>query len=215
MRRSRKGHHAVNDEMRCPLALLGRRWCHVHHSVWPLLAVVVRQVPHMVVIVLIVASVVDVGEGLRLQFHKDTEYRIGVVDGLQTLGIGWGKRSLVDDTQGFAHVCGRYIIRSAKRSAVFGLYGGCRSVVYGDANHLCIGHHLSARVLDNLCQGRGQLLRTTRKTVGSVDIKHADEGVHVGWRMTSNASIHGVHVGQHVAESFIVDVVCDKLVGRP
>ena len=108
------------------------------------------QVPHVVVIVLVIASVVDVRKGLRFQFYKQAEYRIGVVDGVQAFGVGRGKRALVYDAQRFGHVCGRYIIRSGEGSPVFGLHCGCRSVVYGNANRLCIGHHLPPGIFYHL-----------------------------------------------------------------
>lgn len=100
----RKRHYAVNDEVRSPFRLFCRGWRHVHHSVGPLLAIVMAQVPHVVVIVLVIASVVDVRKGLRFQFNKQAEYRIGVVDGVQAFGVGRGKRALVYDAQRFGHV---------------------------------------------------------------------------------------------------------------
>ena len=39
--------------------------------------------------------------------------------------------------------------------------------------------------------------------------------MNVGRSFARNTSIHGIHVSQHVAKPLVVDVMGDKLVGRP
>ena len=74
---------------------------------------------------------------------------------------------------------------------------------------------LSPTLCDDVYQGVGHLLAATDKTVLSTDVKDVDQGVDIRWCMTFHTAVHGVHIGQHVAQSFVLDIVGYQVGGRP
>ena len=78
---SRKGHQTIDDHLRgiVALGIIGR--CHIHEATRPGLCIILSMLPDKTVVVLIIASMIDVSEGLRLQFDIQGESRISVGDG--------------------------------------------------------------------------------------------------------------------------------------
>ena len=64
-------------------------------------------------------------------------------------------------------------------------------------------------------QGIGQLLSAPYKAARSADVEHVDERMDVGWRMACHASVHRIHVGQHVAQAYIFYIIGYQFVGWP
>ena len=74
---------------------------------------------------------------------------------------------------------------------------------------------LSPTLRDDIYQGVSHLLAAADEAVLSADIQHVNQGVDISWRTTSHSAVHRVHIGQHVAQPLILNIVGNKVACRP
>ena len=66
---------------------------------------------------------------------------------------------------------------------------------------------------DHVGQQVGKTAAASHETTGTIDIEHADHGMHIGGCPSSSASVKGIHVGHHTAQFGVCDIFGYKLVG--
>ena len=87
-------------------------------------------------------------------------------------------------------------------------------IAHGNALHFGSAHHLSAAGLHHFDEGIGQCATFAHETRRSVDVQHADHGVHVGRRPTFHAAVQGIHVSHQFLQPLVRNVAGNKGVGR-
>ena len=156
---------------------------------------------------------VDIREAVIFHLDIEREGGIAVWNLVHSVAEGLGEGAFVHQFQQRTGMDGGDVPVGFILTTLTGSHIVHLTVVHLYPRHAVACHHLTAMFPDDIGQQVGKMAAAPHEPTGTVDIEHADHGMHVCWRMPSPAAVQRVHPGHHAAQPFVLDITGNEVVG--